>query len=183
MNDQYSRFLLEIQLVKRRLAQVFEVARDVSVDSSTSPIVGGAPVAAGQDRAVKRQMPAQDSRRSGNIFRDSRRKLGLSKRSDQTNRDMSAFSFTLTLQVLGTIGAAHTNHPVFWLLVGPMPLAVGFTLVTFIRQGVFRSIRKNRRMTGWTFSGMRRKESLVPPRGDSSDPKILKSQWSSCAAY
>jgi hypothetical protein len=159
MNDQYSRFLLEMQLAKRRLAQVFEVARDVSGDSLTSAIVGGAPVAAGQDRAVKRQMPAQDSRRSGNIFRDSRRRLSLSKRSDRTNRDMSAFSFTLTLQLLGTIGAAHTDHPVFWLLVGPMALAVGFTVVTLIRQGVFRSIRKSMRMTGRTFSGTRRRES------------------------
>jgi hypothetical protein len=181
MNDQYSRILLDIQLVKRRLAQVFEVAPDVNGDSLTSPTLGGALVATGQDRTVKRQMPAQDSRRSRNIFRDSSRKQ--SRRSDRTNRDMSTFSFTLTLQLLGTIAAAHTDHSVFWLLVGPMPLAVVFTLVTFIRQGVFRSIRKSRLMSGRKFSGMRRKESLVPPCCDSNDAKILKSQWSSCAAY
>jgi hypothetical protein len=52
---------------------------------------------------------------------------------------MGAFSFTLTLQLLGTIAAAHTDHPVFWLLVGPMPLAVGFTLMTFVRQGFIPS--------------------------------------------
>jgi hypothetical protein len=181
MNDQYSRLLLDLQLVKRRFAQIFEVAPDANGDSLTSPTVGGAPVATGQDGAVKRQTPAQYSRRSRNIFRDLSRKQ--SRRSDRTNRDMSTFSFTLTLQLLGTIAAAHTDHPVFWLLVGPMPLAVVFTLVTFIRQGVFRSIWKSRLMSRRKFNGTRRKESLIPPCCDSIDPKILKSQWSSCAAY
>jgi hypothetical protein len=181
MNDQYSRFLLDIQFVQRRFAQIFEVGRDGNGDSATSPITGGALVAAGRDRTIKQQTPAQDSRRSGNIFGGPGRKQ--SRRSARTHRDMSAFSFTLTLQLLGTIAAAHTAHPVFWLLVGPMPLAVGFTLVTFIQQGVVRSIRKSRRITGRTLRRTRRRESLVPPCGDSNDLRILKSSWSSCAAY
>jgi hypothetical protein len=68
MNDQYSRFLLDIQFVQRRFAQIFEVGRDGNGDSATSPITGGALVATGRDRTIKRQTPAQDSRRSGNIF-------------------------------------------------------------------------------------------------------------------
>lgn len=181
MNDQYSRFLLDIQLAKGRLAQIFEVGDDANGDGVTSPTTGGALVATGRDLTIKRQTPAQDSRRSGNVFGGPRRKH--IRRSAQTNRDMSAFSFTLALQLLGTIAAAHTAHPVFWLLVGPMPLAVGFTLVTFIRQGVFRSFRKSRRITGRTLRGTRLREALVPPCCDANDPKILKSPWSSCAAY
>jgi len=43
---------------------------------------------------------------------------------------MSTFSFTLTLLLLGTIGAAQSDNPVFWLLIGPGP----FTGLAFLRQ-------------------------------------------------
>jgi hypothetical protein len=52
-----------------------------------------------------------------------------------TNGDISAFGFTLSLVLLGTILSAYTDRPVFWLLVGPGPIAIGFTLITFLRQG------------------------------------------------
>jgi hypothetical protein len=52
---------------------------------------------------------------------------------------MSVPSIILTLVLLGTIVAGHTDHPVFWLLVGPAPLGVGFTVITFLRQGVNRN--------------------------------------------
>jgi len=45
----------------------------------------------------------------------------------RTRSDMSVPSIILTLVLLGTIVAGHTDHPVFWLLVGPAPLGVGFT--------------------------------------------------------
>ena len=47
---------------------------------------------------------------------------------------MSTFSFTLTLLLLGTIGAAQSDNPVFWLLIGPAPFAVMFTGLVFLRQ-------------------------------------------------
>ena len=47
---------------------------------------------------------------------------------------MSTFSFTLTLLLLGTIGAAQSDNPVFWLLIGPAPFAVMFTGLAFLRQ-------------------------------------------------
>jgi hypothetical protein len=52
--------------------------------------------------------------------------------------DISAFGFTLSLVLLGTILSAYTDRPVFWLLVGPGPIAIGFTLITFFRQGFGR---------------------------------------------
>jgi hypothetical protein len=48
---------------------------------------------------------------------------------------MSTFSFTLTLLVLGTIGAAQIDNPIFWLLIGPAQFAVVFTGLVFFRQG------------------------------------------------
>jgi hypothetical protein len=52
---------------------------------------------------------------------------------------MSVPSIILTLVLLGTIVAGHTDHPVFWLLVGPAPLGIGFTVITFLRQGLNRN--------------------------------------------
>jgi hypothetical protein len=62
-------------------------------------------------------------------------------RSNGTRSDMSVSSFILVLVVLGTIVAGHTNHPVFWLLVGPAPLGIGYTAFTFFRQGLGRARR------------------------------------------
>jgi hypothetical protein len=53
---------------------------------------------------------------------------------------MSSFSFVLMLLLLGLFMAAHSDRPVFWLLVGPGPLAIAFTLVTFVRRGFLRQI-------------------------------------------
>jgi hypothetical protein len=52
---------------------------------------------------------------------------------------MSASGIILTLVLLGTIVAGHTDHPVFWLLVGPAPLGIGFTVIMFFRQGLGRN--------------------------------------------
>ena len=47
---------------------------------------------------------------------------------------MSAFSFTLTLLLSSTIAAANTDQPLFWLLIGPAPLAIGLAATVFFRQ-------------------------------------------------
>jgi hypothetical protein len=39
-------------------------------------------------------------------------------------RDMSGFSFVLILMLLCEIAALQTDNPVFWLLLGPTPLAL-----------------------------------------------------------
>ena len=44
----------------------------------------------------------------------------------------------LALVLVGVVVAAHTDHPVFWLLVGPTPIAVLHTTRTFLRQRVIR---------------------------------------------
>jgi hypothetical protein len=50
-----------------------------------------------------------------------------------TTSDISGFGFAFTLVLLGTILSAYSDRPVFWLLVGPGPLVVGLTVVTFLR--------------------------------------------------
>jgi hypothetical protein len=48
---------------------------------------------------------------------------------------MSAFSFTLTLLLLGAVGATQTENPMFWLLIGT-PFFVVFTGLVFFCQGI-----------------------------------------------
>jgi hypothetical protein len=55
------------------------------------------------------------------------------KESDWSEKDMSSFSFTLTLLLSGTIAAANADHPLFWLLIGPTPLAIGLAAAVFLR--------------------------------------------------
>ena len=50
-----------------------------------------------------------------------------------TTGDISGFGFAFSLVLLGTIISAFSDHPVFWLLVGPGPLVVGLTLIAFLR--------------------------------------------------
>ena len=44
----------------------------------------------------------------------------------------------LALVLVGVVVAAHTDRPVFWLLIGPTPFAVLHTTRTFLRQRVIR---------------------------------------------
>jgi hypothetical protein len=61
--------------------------------------------------------------------------------SGDTKRDLTVSSFNLALVLVGVIIAAHTDHPVFWLLVGPSPFAVLHTTRTFLRQRMIRAGR------------------------------------------
>jgi hypothetical protein len=53
--------------------------------------------------------------------------------SGQTKRDLTVSSFMLALVLVGVIVAAHTDRPVFWLLIGPTPFVVLHTTGTFLR--------------------------------------------------
>jgi hypothetical protein len=44
--------------------------------------------------------------------------------SGLTKRDLTVSSFMLALVLVGVIVAAHTDRPVFWLLIGPTPFVV-----------------------------------------------------------
>jgi hypothetical protein len=65
---------------------------------------------------------------------------GTLKRYDRTQSDMSPFSFVLTLLLAGTVAAAHSADPAFWLLVGPAPLAAVFTATALFRRRFGRPV-------------------------------------------
>ena len=132
MNYPYDSFYLQGERAKENLRQVFQ--------TKTKGAAGGLPRHEG--RSISRVRPSSKDARC--------KSAGVShkvKETAWTGKDMSAFSIVLMLLLLGIFAAAHTDRPVFWLLVGPAPLAVGFTLTTFLRQGLGRQIRStsNRR--------------------------------------
>jgi hypothetical protein len=49
-------------------------------------------------------------------------------------RDLTVSGFVFALVLVGVILAANTEQPVFWLLIGPAPMAVLHTMRTFRRQ-------------------------------------------------
>ena len=49
-------------------------------------------------------------------------------------RDLTVSGFVFTLVLVGVILAANTDRPIFWLLIGPAPVAVLHTIRTFLKQ-------------------------------------------------
>src|SRR5260221_3021878 len=81
---------------------------------------------------------SQENRRERTPVRSRKRTAIPTIGSGDTKRDMTVSSFMLALVLVGVVVAAHTNHPVFWLLIGPTPFAVLHTTRTFLRQRVMR---------------------------------------------
>jgi hypothetical protein len=65
-----------------------------------------------------------------------------------TENDMSASTATLTLLLLATVAAVHSDHPTFWLSIGPAPLAAGLAALTFFRRKYGRHRRTPPDRTG-----------------------------------
>jgi len=65
-----------------------------------------------------------------------------------SGNDMSASTATLTLMLLATVAAVHSDHPTFWLLIGPAPLAAGLATLRFFRRKYGRHRRTAADRTG-----------------------------------
>ena len=62
---------------------------------------------------------------------------------DQVKRDLTVSGFVFALVLVGVILAANTEQPVFWLLIGPAPVAVLHTLRTFLRQALRQASQRS----------------------------------------
>jgi len=85
---------------------------------------------------------------SDGVSDDPQRNATSLKWSNRGRNDMSTFTFTLTLLLLATTGAAQTDNPMFWLLIGPAPFAVVFAGLVFFRHGLVQNVRQNRCVRG-----------------------------------
>jgi hypothetical protein len=132
----YISLLLESEAVNRRLARSF---RSEEFDRATRQSI--AIVTRDSSRAAQKERPSkmpQKNRHEGTQVSNRRRTVNSDLGSDDTKRDLSVFSFMLALMLAGVVLAAHTEHPVFWLFIGPIPVALLYTARTFLRQRVIR---------------------------------------------
>ena len=133
MNNPVS-LLLEAEAAKRKLAQLFQSEELGQANHPSTAIVAG------------ESMPAiqTDLEQAGKQFRENCGKRGFvrsrartalrASEPGQMKRDLTESGFVFILVLVGAILAAYTERPVFWLLVGPAPVAVLHTLRTFLRQ-------------------------------------------------
>jgi hypothetical protein len=117
---------METRQAKQRLIEVFKGRGAESLVE-----IEDVPVANQPKRATDRPSLSRD--RQCKVLSDLRKTERSAKESDWSGKDMSSFSFTLTLLLSGTIAAANADQPLFWLLIGPTPLAIGLAAAIFLR--------------------------------------------------
>ena len=135
MNNHIS-LLLEAEAANRRLAQLCQSEElDWASQQSTVMVTRDSSAAAGREQNSK--MPQENSRERTPVRSRTRTAIPAIG-SSAARRDLTVSSFMLALVLAGVVVAAHTDHPVFWLLIGPVPVAVLHTTSTFLRQCVIR---------------------------------------------
>jgi hypothetical protein len=137
MNDHVSLFL-QGYAAKRKLAELFRCEEHKQVNHPSTTI------------AARDGIPAIQTAigRNSQAFRENCCKQGLVRKRTPTvlrtshrgemKRDLTVSGFVFTLVLVGVILAAHTDRPVFWLLIGPVPVAALYTTRTFLRQPLTR---------------------------------------------
>ena len=127
MNHPYTNLNMETRRAKQRMIQVFQGRRAESLVE-----IEDVPVANQQKRATDRPWLSRELTRQCKVLSDLRKAERSAKESDWSGKDMSSFSFTLTLLLSGTIAAANADQPLFWLSIGPAPLAIGLAAAVFL---------------------------------------------------
>lgn len=146
----YASFLLEADAAKQRLALLFP-SEELGVANHWSTTMA-AGYSSRADRAAAKQNSdtARERRQTHNFVRDRTRTPIKGSQSAQMRQDLTVSGFVLALVFVGVIVAAHTDRPVFWLLIGPAPFAVLHTVRTFLqqrmnrREGLLESYERNR---------------------------------------
>jgi hypothetical protein len=134
----YVSYLLESDAAKRRLAEQFEAEPLRSVARRSTAIVAHDQSRTARTAIEKNNNTFQEYRRARTPVRSRTRTAIPTKESGQPKRDLTVSSFILALVLVGVILAAHTDRPVFWLLIGPVPFVVLHTTRTFLRQRVIQ---------------------------------------------
>ena len=130
--------LLDAEAASRRLAQLFQSEKlDRATHQSTLIVTRDSSGAARRDSKQNSKI-SRENRRERSPVRSRTITATPTIGSGDTKRDLTVSSFMLALVLVGVVVAAHTDHPVFWLLVGPTPFAVLHTTRTLLRQRVIR---------------------------------------------
>jgi len=130
MNDQHSYTSLHAQSLraKRQLAHVFGEQRIESFVLSPIQKIG-----AKENEPIGRSSTRVEDPQRRQAVREQSKNGDSLKGTAGARGDMSTFSFALTLLLSATIAGANTDHAPFWLLIGPVPLALGLMAAVFFR--------------------------------------------------
>ena len=127
-------FLLEAEAANGRLAQLFQSEKlDRATHQSTLIVTRDSSGAARRDSKQNNKI-SRENRRERTPVRSRTITATPTIGSGDTKRELTVSSFMLALVLVGVVVAAHTDHPVFWLLIGPTPFAVLHTTRTFLRR-------------------------------------------------
>jgi len=137
MNNPVS-LLLEAEAAKRKLAQLFQSERLGRVSHPSTAIVAGESMPANQTDLEQASKEFRENYSEHGFVRSRARTALRASHSGQMKRDLTESGFVFILVLVGAILAAYTERPVFWLLIGPAPVAVLHTLRTFLRQRLRR---------------------------------------------
>ena len=164
MNNHIS-LLLEAEAAKRRLAQSFHSEELDRVTHQSTAIVTRDSSGAARSGSKQNSKMSQENRRERTPVRSRTRTAIPTIGSADIKRELTVSSFMLALVLVVVIIAAHTDHPVFWLLVGPTPFAVLHTTRAFLRQHVIRAGRAAHVLqTGSMISGNSSNKTYQPDR-------------------
>jgi hypothetical protein len=134
----YVSLLMESDAAKRRLSELFESKTFRSADHRSTANVPRDRTRAAQKSVEKNNNISPEYHCMRTPVRSCTRTAIPATESSKTKRDLTVSSFMLTLVSVGVLVAAHTDRPVFWLLIGPTPFAVPHIIRAFLRQRLIR---------------------------------------------
>ena len=134
----YVSYLLAANAAKRRLAELFESGTLGPADYRSATIVAGDRNSASWTTTEQNNNVREYSRSQRRPDPDWARTAIPTKASDRVKRDLTVSGLVFALLFSGVVTAAYTDQPVFWLLVGPAPFAVAYTLRTSLRRPLVR---------------------------------------------
>jgi hypothetical protein len=168
--------LLEAEAANRRLAQLFQSEKlDRATHQSTAIVTRDSSGAARRDSKQNSKM-YRGNRRERTPVHSRTRTATPTIGSGDTKRDLSVSSFMLALVLVGVVVAGHTDHPVFWLFVGPTPFAVLLTKRTFFATACDRAGRAAHVLqTGSIISG-NPSDKKIPTRSTHTSKRLHTGQ-------
>lgn len=130
--------LLQGCAAKRKLSQLFQSEGLGQANHPSTAIVTLSSIPAVQTDIEQISKPFREICREHGLVRSRTPTAQRVRQPSQMKRDLTVSGFVFTLVLVGAILAANTDRPVFWLLIGPAPVAVLHTIGAFLRQRPWR---------------------------------------------
>jgi hypothetical protein len=137
MNEEIT-LLLQGYEAKRKLAQLFQSEGLGQATQLSTAIVTLDSIPAVRTGIEQNSKPLRETCREHGLVRSRTPTALQTRQPGQMKRDLTGSGFVFTLVLMGAILAAYTDRPVFWLLIGPAPVAILHSIGTFLRQRLRR---------------------------------------------